>query len=264
MRNIGAIAYDNSAGEGSFQANQLAHPVAALMSSSNYPATYMPPNKSSVLEGEETSSDDSVSDNLHRTSRFRIPTHKVASVLTRPKDEENAPFFLPHFNWNCVISSKFPTKTISLIDCGCPTVLIHADLVNSLGLKKRRLPKPEAFDVALHNNPKEKKSIILHEWCSIKVSDPASCWHARSICVIIAPSLCSPIILGIPFLAHNTIVIDTAVQSAVDKTCGFNLLNPGPMPTPPTPWMTPRQKRTQFKSDHRDFSKELRSVLGKQ
>ena len=49
---------------------------------------------------------------------------------------------------------------------------------------------------------------------------------------MIAPTLCAPILLGLPFLSHNQIVIDHTTRTAVDKTTGFDLMNPGPIPKP--------------------------------
>ena len=52
---------------------------------------------------------------------------------------------------------------------------------------------------------------------------------------IIASRLCAPMILGLPFLAHNDIVVDAAVGTVIDKKCGFDLLNPAAphAPLPP-------------------------------
>jgi len=52
---------------------------------------------------------------------------------------------------------------------------------------------------------------------------------------IIAPNLVSPVILGLPFLSHNSIVVDHATRTAIDKLQNFDLMNPTirPPPTPP-------------------------------
>jgi hypothetical protein len=44
------------------------------------------------------------------------------------------------------------------------------------------------------------------------------------------PSLCAPIILGLPFLLHNNIIIDHAARTVIDKLSNFDLLNPPPPP----------------------------------
>jgi hypothetical protein len=53
-------------------------------------------------------------------------------------------------------------------------------------------------------------------------------------------------ILGLPFLAHNNIVVDVSARTAIDKNTNFDLLHPVP-PPPPKP---PKQKL-------KDFFKEL-------
>jgi hypothetical protein len=45
---------------------------------------------------------------------------------------------------------------------------------------------------------------------------------------IVAPGLCSPMILGLPFLLYNDIIVDAATHTAIDKKCSFNLLHPTP------------------------------------
>jgi hypothetical protein len=53
-------------------------------------------------------------------------------------------------------------------------------------------------------------------------------------------------ILGLPFLAHNNIVVDASARTAINKNTNFDLLHPVP-PSPPKP---PKQKL-------KDFFKEL-------
>jgi hypothetical protein len=74
---------------------------------------------------------------------------------------------------------------------------------------------------------------------------------------IIAPSLCAPVILGLPFLAHNNIVIDHALRTAIDKCSGFDLLHPTPPPVP----KPPRQKLKQFFQDIKEDQKLLVAEL---
>jgi hypothetical protein len=69
----------------------------------------------------------------------------------------------------------------------------------------------------------KKTFITLTEWVKLQVEDPSGLWTSHTVCALIAPNLCSPIILGLPFLAHNNIVVDHA-QMVIDKTSGFDLL----------------------------------------
>ena len=61
-----------------------------------------------------------------------------------------------------------------------------------------------------------------------------------------APGLCLNILLGLPFLVHNKIVIDHESRMAIDKNCGFDLLNENTscrVATPISPTLSPKQKR---------------------
>jgi len=40
-------------------------------------------------------------------------------------------------------------------------------------------------------------------------------------------------ILGLPFLSHNNIVVDTSTCTVIDKKCNFNLLHPKAPPKKP-------------------------------
>jgi hypothetical protein len=55
-------------------------------------------------------------------------------------------------------------------------------------------------------------------------------WTSKTIRAIVAPGLCSPVLLGMPFLSHNHIVINHEARTAVDKSTGFDLLHPLPPP----------------------------------
>jgi hypothetical protein len=72
---------------------------------------------------------------------------------------------------------------------------------------------------------------------------------SQRLCAIVAPSLCVPVILGGPFLAHNNIVIDHTVRTAIDKLSGFDLLNPKLLPPAPRP----KRKLKEFFRDKRVF-----------
>jgi hypothetical protein len=73
----------------------------------------------------------------------------------------------------------------------------------------------------------DKKQIFhLSEWVKLKLYDPSNAWVSKSVRAVIAPTLCAHVILGLPFLTHNKIVIDHDACTAIDKTTGFDLLNP--------------------------------------
>ena len=50
-------------------------------------------------------------------------------------------------------------------------------------------------------------------------------WTSKTVCALVAPGLCSNILLGLPFLVHNNIIIDHTAHTAVDKISGFDLLD---------------------------------------
>ena len=63
----------------------------------------------------------------------------------------------------------------------------------------------------------------------------------KTVCTVISPSLCVPILLGLPFLKHNNIVIDIEVNTAIDQINGFDLLNP-PIPQKSKPKIPKKNK----------------------
>ncbi|KAJ3993309.1 hypothetical protein F5050DRAFT_1577883, partial [Lentinula boryana] len=80
------------------------------------------------------------------------------------------------------------------------------------------------------------------EFCKIALEDPLLCWRSRVVRALIVPSLCSPMILGLPFLSHNHLIMDYDARSVIDKTCGFDLLKPVPLsPVPLLP--SPAERR---------------------
>ena len=54
-------------------------------------------------------------------------------------------------------------------------------------------------------------------------------WTSKSVTALIAPGLCVPVILGLPFLIHNCIVTDHAAHTCIDKNLNYDLLNPLPV-----------------------------------
>lgn len=73
---------------------------------------------------------------------------------------------------------------------------------------------------------------------------------------MITPSLCAHVVLGLPFL-HNKIVVDHDARTAIDKTTGFDLLNPTPLPLPPPP----KKKLKQFFHDLQEDRKLMVAKL---
>ena len=72
-------------------------------------------------------------------------------------------------------------------------------------------------------------------------------WSSKPVRALVAPGLCSNILLGLPFLVHNKIVIDHEAHTAVDKSSGFDLLNENTscrVVTPSSPKLSLNKKKT--------------------
>ena len=138
------------------------------------------------------------------------------------------PLRCKHLVWHCQIHSlieDFPVKTRVLIDNGAHLILIRPDLVDRLGLKKHKLHKPEIVDVAFSN---QKKETVLYYYVNLSLTSLDASWTSRSVKAIVTPDLCAPVILGLPWLVHNSIVTDHSARTCIDKLKSYDLLNPPP------------------------------------
>lgn len=206
------------------------HPVAAVLGMSCNPVTYVTPNASSILE--VTSDSDMSSSSFVSSLALLIP-----AVTTTPL-KEAVPIHIPHLYWKCLVSGKdFPIVFDALIDHGSSMVLISEEFIAKFGLCHKRLPEPYSAELAMENNG-QKINIHFSKYVKIKLHDPSLYWSSKSVRTIIAPGLCAPMILGLPFLTHNDIIVDASTRTVIDKKCNFDLLHLVP-PTPPPP---PKQK----------------------
>jgi hypothetical protein len=138
----------------------------------------------------------------------------------------------------------FPLKFNSMLDNGAHVVLIHPDTVSELQLKCFKLKKPEKLSVAISD--KKKETMTLIDYVKFSVTSLDNAWTSKPIFAIIAPGLCLPLILGLPFLVKNDIVIDHTDRTAVDKVSSYDLLNPPiiKLPCPPPPKLRENIKQT--------------------
>jgi hypothetical protein len=198
------------------------HPVASVMGFSCNLVAYMPVN---VLEGD-SSIESSVS----------LNTVPIIVAISNGLKDHTDPLRVPHLFWHCSTSrsdpSAFPLNFDALIDNGSHAVLIREDVATQLSLHHHKLIKPEVMELTMEGDGK-KVQVVLTEWVKLKLYDCSSSWCAKTVCKIIAPRLCSPILLGLPFLTHNCIVINHHTHTAIDKTTGFDLLNPVLLIPPP-------------------------------
>ena len=172
-----------------------------------------------------------------------------------------APLKCKHFTWSCLINGpllEFPLKVSSLVDNGCHLVLIRPEIVEKLGLPILSLDIPETVNVAIKDH-KRKEKLVLEHFVILTATSLDGEWCSKRVRALIAPNLCMPLIFGLPFLVHNNIVTDHSLRSCIDKKSGYNLLNPIRV-SPPSPKLSPKEKRTKIKKHKREFLRELRKV----
>jgi hypothetical protein len=116
-----------------------------------------------------------------------------------------------------------PLTVTSMLDCGAHVALIDAALVFRLGLHLFHLHKPLPISVALNNTMCSDSH--LHEYVKIAPFAPDSSYVSHTIKAVVTPSLCVPLLLGLPFLSINNIVADFIARTAIDKRCDYDLLN---------------------------------------
>src|ERR1700683_5537270 len=110
--------------------------------------------------------------------------------------------------------------------------------------------------------PEEGKKRVteLNEWVKLSLYDVSGQWTSKTVRAVIVPSLCAPVTLGLLFVMHNSIVIDHADRTVIDKVSGFDLLHPPPPPMPKLAKQTLKQFFLQLKADHTLMLAELKMV----
>jgi hypothetical protein len=142
--------------------------------------------------------------------------------------KEAAPLHVSHLYWRCLTSgntNEFPVIFEALIDHGSSAVLISEDFARQLGLRRKQLREPYIAELAMDNDG-QKNEFRFSEYVKLQLHDPSSLWSSKAVRAIVAPGLCSPMILGLPFLSHNNIVVDASARTVIDKKCNFDLLHP--------------------------------------
>ncbi|KAJ4496627.1 hypothetical protein C8R41DRAFT_761517, partial [Lentinula lateritia] len=168
---------------------------------------------------------------LNDDSELAVASIMPNAVLgdgTDSEEEVSGPFRVPHLRWKCHVTgpkSDFPILVNSFIDNGAHLALIHPDLAHRLGLTRHKLTHPEPVCAAFQSN-NQPAVPALTEFVRLKVGSIDGCFTSRSVPFIIAPGLCTQLLLGLPWLTHNNIVIDYAKRSCIHKPSGFDLLHP--------------------------------------
>ncbi|KIK36119.1 hypothetical protein CY34DRAFT_95004, partial [Suillus luteus UH-Slu-Lm8-n1] len=168
-------------------------------------------------------------------------SHTVAVVMPSAvlgngsdSDEECvAPLQTSHLRWECCVDGpavSSPVVVSALIDHGSSLVLIDETLVNTLGLRRRQLQKPVPVTVALSE---AKQSFLLSHYVKLSCSSLDQTYTSRTVRAVIAPNLCTPLLLGGPFLEHNRIIIDHELRTCVVKDTNYDLLQPRTAAAPP-------------------------------
>jgi hypothetical protein len=203
-----------------------------VMDTTSFPiAAVMPlPNKSCILDmsGSDLSKE---SDNK----------------LSPNETDLRVPYSMPHYVWGCATTCPRSGKTAkfsALLDPGSHMILINSSVVDRLNLRRRKLPKPAKVGLAttLANDLESCSDTVLHEWVKLKPHDVDGHWMSRTVRTIVAPNLCTDVLLGIPFFTVNKLVMDFEIGTCIEKETGFDLLHPRSLATMPMEKM-PLQKK---------------------
>ncbi|KAJ7442584.1 hypothetical protein B0H11DRAFT_1684757, partial [Mycena galericulata] len=172
-----------------------------------------------------------------------------------------------HFFWDCLIEgpmSNYPLKIRGLMDDGAFLALIDAALADKLELRRFKLHKPEPIALALADSDSSSNAeTLLTEYVKIPLHSRDQRWSSSVVRFVVAPNLCAPVILGLPWLIKNKIVMDYDAGTAIDKRTGFDLLNPPPIPPQPQPKLKLREKIRRTQTDRKTMLKELEAVCEK-
>jgi hypothetical protein len=210
------------------------------------------PPPSSVLQRTSSASLLSSSPPSHPPVLIPITTViRPPSLTLKALVSVTAPLTVPHLFRKCTLSgptNSFPITVNALIDDGSHTVLISEYLTKSLGLKQHKLYEPMYVEMVMPEDG-SKHVVQLNEWVKLSLYDVSSLWTSKTVHAVITPSLCVPVILGLPFLSHNNIMIDHAARMVIDKITDFDLLHPPPPPTPKVPKLKLKEFFLQLKAD---------------
>jgi len=192
-----------------------------MMGTTINPVVYMPTNTSNVIEGG-------------RNTNSSVSTHPVvaAAVTILPAWQALpkllALLLVPHLFWHCSTSGDtdmLPVTFEALMFPGSYIVLISELFAQLLELKCRKLLDLLPIKMAVPDK-KHKIITVLTKWVKHRLYEPSGSWITRTVCAVIAPSLCVHVILGTPFLSHNKIVVDHTTCTAVDKIFQIQSLEP--------------------------------------
>jgi hypothetical protein len=122
------------------------------------------------------------------------------------------------------------------------------------------LPEPETIDVAV-KSAKSLSRTTLTEWVKLSVMSQDGQWTSRTVRTLVAPHLCTSVILGLPFLSHNFIVTDHSARTCIDKHNNYDLLNPEAALLPKHVKPRLKEQLKQVQADRKLMLAEFKYVL---
>lgn len=124
------------------------------------------------------------------------------------------PISVEHLRWKAAAlgHNDFPVPFDCLIDNGAHLVLIRPETVQTLGLKIHKLKNPELVSLAF------KQDTGATSFTDCVTLSLNNAWTSLPVLTILAPNLCTDILLGLPFLSRNKIVVDHELRTAIVTT----------------------------------------------
>ena len=213
-----------------------------------------------------TTTDDAPSESEDDYVTAVMPSAVLGNGSFSEGDVSAPPMRSKHFVAKFKVSAThldFGWTYASLIDNGTHLVLIRPEVADALHLKRHLLKTPETVSVAIDDGRKKEKK-TLYDYIEFTVTSLDNAWTSKKVHAIVAPGLCMPLILGLPFLVHNDIVTDHAARSCIDKKTGYNLLHPVPIVPPPPPRKRAKEQIKFTKNAKKVTLSELKSVCEQQ
>lgn len=139
-------------------------------------------------------------------------------------------------------------------------MLILPELADHLGLHHCCLHCPKTVDVAVDPST-SRKPTMLTEYVKFSVSSLDAQWTSRIVHALVAPGLCTSVILGLPWLEKNNIIADFGAQTCIDKKMKYDLLNPLLPVVPKQLKLQLKELMKQLQNDRKAMLMELKFVL---
>jgi len=96
------------------------------------------------------------------------------------------------------------------------------------------------------SNSDNRVVTTLTDWVKLRLFDRNNLWSSCTVHAVVAPGLCTDIILGLLFLRINKIVSDHDASTCIAKESGYDLLNPPSAPERKDPLMSLQEKHREL------------------